>query len=128
MSTYEMIRSAHGIVGVLALVSFWTAGLARKGSPLHKLAGKVFLLTMAAILASALPMAGVILARGIAVAPFLFFLVLITATSCWTSWRAIRALPAMPETSGWSRSGYPSSPVRRSSRRRWCWSISTVRS
>ena len=90
MSTYEMIRSAHGIVGVLALASFWTAGLARKGSPLHKLAGKVFLLALAAILASALPMAGVILARGIAVAPFLFYLVLITATSCWTSWRAIR--------------------------------------
>ena len=90
MSTYEIIRSAHGIVGVLALASFWTAGLARKGSPLHKLAGKVFLLALAAILASALPMAGVILARGIAVAPFLFYLVLITATSCWTSWRAIR--------------------------------------
>ena len=90
MSTYEIIRSAHGIVGVLALASFWTAGIARKGSPLHKLAGKAFLLAMAAILASALPMAGVILARGIAVAPFLFFLILITATSCWTSWRAIR--------------------------------------
>ncbi len=90
MSTYEIIRSAHGIVGVLALASFWTAGIARKGSPLHKLAGKAFLLAMAAILASALPLAGVILARGIEVAWFLFFLILITATSCWTSWRAIR--------------------------------------
>jgi hypothetical protein len=35
-------------------------------------------------------MAFIILARGIKIAPFLFYLILITATACWTSWRAIR--------------------------------------
>ena len=90
MSTYEIIRSTHGLIGVLALATFWIAGLSRKGSPLHKLAGKAYLVTMAAILATTLPMAVIILARGVKVAPFLFYLIVITGTACWISWRAIR--------------------------------------
>ena len=81
MTTYEIIRSTHGLIGVLALATFWIAGLSRKGSPLHKLAGKVYLVTMAAILATTLPMAIIILARGVKVAPFLFYLIVITATA-----------------------------------------------
>ena len=29
----------HAVVGTVALVTFWTAALARKGSPLHKRVG-----------------------------------------------------------------------------------------
>lgn len=90
MTTYEILRSAHGAIGVLALATFWTAGLARKGSPLHKAAGKAYLVSMALILATTVPMVVVIIARGIAIGPFLAYLIVITATAAWTSWRAIR--------------------------------------
>lgn len=90
MTTYEILRSSHAIIGVLALAAFWTAGLARKGGLVHRRAGSVFLLALAAILATTVPMVGFAFARGLAIAPFLAFLVLITATASWTSWRAIR--------------------------------------
>lgn len=90
MSTYEIIRSAHGLIGVLALATFWSAGLARKGSAVHVASGKLYLLTMAAILATAVPMAVLFIARGIAIGPFLAYLIVITGTACWTAWRAIR--------------------------------------
>ena len=90
MTTYEFIRSGHGLVGVLALTTFWTAALARKGGVLHRFAGKVYLATMVAILATALPLATIALARGVQAAPFLLYLVVITATTCWCAWRAIR--------------------------------------
>jgi hypothetical protein len=90
MTTYELIRTAHGAIGVLALATFWTAGLARKGSAVHTASGKIYLLTMAAILATATPMAGMIIARGKAAGPFLAYLIVITGTACWIAWRAIR--------------------------------------
>jgi hypothetical protein len=90
MTTYELIKSAHGAVGILALATFWTAGFARKGSAVHVASGKIYLLTMAVILATAAPMVGMIIARGNAAGPFLAYLIVITGTACWTAWRAIR--------------------------------------
>ena len=46
----------HAGIGALALVSFWTAALARKGSQAHRYAGRVFLLAMLGILITALPL------------------------------------------------------------------------
>jgi len=93
MTAYALLAITHAGCGTLALVTFWIAGMARKGSPLHVRAGKVYLLSMVALLTLALPMSLMIIARGgpgIAIGCFLLYLLVITTTSVWLSWRAIR--------------------------------------
>ena len=91
MSVYSVLAWFHIGLGVLALVTFWGAGLAKKGSSVHKAAGKLFLGSMAGLLAAALPMSFYVLsARGPVTGGFLLYLVLITTTSVWSAWRAIR--------------------------------------
>jgi hypothetical protein len=91
MSTYDLIRVAHIGVGSVALATFWIAGLARKGSAVHKAAGKIYLVTMAAIVATSVPMTLIIARSGRTLtAAFLGYLVVIVATAVWNSWRAIR--------------------------------------
>ncbi|MEZ5501013.1 MAG: hypothetical protein R3E77_16475 [Steroidobacteraceae bacterium] len=90
-NTYDILLSMHGLVGVAALVTYWAAALARKGSPLHIVSGRIYLLAMLGICATAIPMAAIFLARGRTVpGVFLGYLVLITATAMWGGFRAIR--------------------------------------
>jgi uncharacterized membrane protein len=91
MELYSMLVSLHGLAGAIALPTFWLAALARKGSPLHRRSGQIYLLAMIAIMLTAVPMAGYFFARsrpGTAI--FLLYLVLITLSSCWLGWRAIQ--------------------------------------
>lgn len=90
MTTYEIIARMHAIVGVVALASFWTAGLARKGSPIHVQGGRVFLLAMVGLLTLAIPMCVQRIAAGQSSGWFLAYLLLITATASWSAWRSIR--------------------------------------
>ena len=93
MTVYSLLALAHAGFGTIALLTFWTAGMARKGSPVHVLAGKGYLLAMVALLVLALPMSLMIITRGgpgIAIGFFLMYLLVITITSVWLSWRAIR--------------------------------------
>ena len=91
MTAYQILVAAHGTVGVLALMTFWSAAFLRKGSSLHRRVGQGYLLAMVGIVATALPMAAVKVAAGQAViATFLAYLVVITATGVWGAWRAIR--------------------------------------
>lgn len=91
MKTYDIIAACHASIGALALVTFWTAALARKGSPLHRKSGKIYLLAIAAVLATGVPLAvSRLIAGQISGGTFLSFLLVLTATSAWTSWRAIR--------------------------------------
>lgn len=92
MTAYQTLVAVHAGIGVIALASFWSAALLRKGSPLHRRAGQAFLLAMTGIIATGLPMAAYAwLARDRPViAAFLAYLVVITATGVWSSWRAIR--------------------------------------
>lgn len=91
MSIYSILAFIHIALGVLALLTFWTAGLAKKGSPLHRAAGKLYLGAMAGLLLVALPMSVTVFAvRGVVTGSFLLYLVLITSTSVWCAWRAIR--------------------------------------
>ena len=48
---------AHIAAGSIALLTFWIAAIARKGSPMHKRIGKYYLMAMIGIVATALPMA-----------------------------------------------------------------------
>lgn len=91
MDAYRLLIVAHVAAGVVALLTFWTAGLSRKGSPLHRAAGKIYLGAMLAVLASALVITVIFFMRGrTGVAVFLGYLCVITAVGCWTAWRAIR--------------------------------------
>lgn len=91
MTAYQMLVTAHIAAGSIALLTFWTAAIARKGSALHKGVGKVYLIAMLAILASALPMALRFISRGVIdIGIFLLYLVVITGTSIWLARRAIQ--------------------------------------
>ena len=91
MTAYKLLLSAHGLLGVVALVTFWLAGLSKKGSPLHKSAGKIYLLAMVPLLVAALPLAiRILLYKSQTGGIFLLYLLVIVSTSVWNSWRAIR--------------------------------------
>lgn len=91
MSWYSNTALLHAAIGTTALVTFWVAGMTKKGSPIHKAAGKIYLLAMVGILLSAFPMATFILLDDKPViGGFLLYLLVITATGVWNSWRAIR--------------------------------------
>ena len=57
MDAYRILVMAHACLGTVALVSFWTAALSRKGSPRHKSAGRIYVKSMLGIIATALPIA-----------------------------------------------------------------------
>ncbi|MBX3726634.1 MAG: hypothetical protein KF823_12045 [Xanthomonadales bacterium] len=88
---YPHLVGLHGLFGVVALATFWTAALLRKGTPLHRRVGQTYLAAMVGICLTAVPMVWVFVQRGrIGIAVFLAYLVVITATAMWLGWRAIR--------------------------------------
>ena len=91
MTAYKLLVAVHVLVGVVALVTFWTAGLLRKGTPAHRNTGRVYLLAMLGIIVTGAPMAVARWIDGhVVTAAFLGYLVVITATGTWVSWRAVR--------------------------------------
>lgn len=91
MNLYVAFKLIHVALGCVALVSFWTAGMARKGSPLHVGAGKLYLGSMTGLLAATVPMCWLAWFAGHQkMVMFLLYLLVITSTSVWLSWRAIR--------------------------------------
>lgn len=89
-SLYQITFFVHAALGVLALATFWAAGLSRKGSPVHRAAGKVYLLAMTGLLVAAVPLTLRILQQSTVGGVFLLYLLVIVTTSMWTSWRAPR--------------------------------------
>ena len=91
MSTYKMTLFTHVGLGLGALVTFWVAALARKGSAPHKLAGKAYVLAMLGLLVPAVPLsARALLHFSAPFGVFLFYLMLITFTALWQGWFASR--------------------------------------
>ncbi|MGO1073492.1 hypothetical protein [Lysobacter sp. CA199] len=87
---YAVVKYVHIAIGVLALIGFWSAGLAHKGSDLHRRAGQLFLLAMTGIVVTAVAMTLYALRNGnLYTAAFLGYLIVITATGTWVGWRAI---------------------------------------
>ena len=81
----------HVLAGSVALVTFWTSGLSRKGSPIHRYSGRIFLTAMALIVLTGIPLTLLAGARGhIPAALFLAFLLILVSYSCMNAWRAIR--------------------------------------
>jgi hypothetical protein len=90
MTLHTLSYFVHVGLGTLALLTFWTAGLSRKGSPVHRLAGKAYLLAMVGLLAAAVPLTARIASFNPVAGAFLAYLLVITATAMWLSWRAVR--------------------------------------
>ena len=88
---YRSIVLVHVAFGVIALATYWMAGLSRKGSPLHKASGKIYLVSMVGIILTSIVLAGFAFAREMyVIATFLSYLVVITSTSMAVGWLAIR--------------------------------------
>ena len=64
MNTYEVIVVLHVAFGAVALATYWTAGLVKKGTPLHRRVGQVYLLAMLAIVLTGIPLVLQVGARG----------------------------------------------------------------
>lgn len=91
LAAYPGIATVHASVGAVALVAFWTAAFARKGTALHRRIGQTYLMAMAGILLTGSAMAlGKWLQGKPVAAAFLGYLLLITATAVWSTWRAVR--------------------------------------
>lgn len=89
-SLYALTFFTHAGLGTLALITFWIAGLSRKGSPVHRAAGKVYLLAMVGLLVAAVPLAWRVFQQFPVGGAFLYYLLVIVTTSMWTSWRSLR--------------------------------------
>ncbi len=94
MTLVQLLSGAalpHALAGTVALMTFWTAGLARKGSPLHKGAGKVYMAAMVAVVVTAVPLTVSLALKGQwPGATFLAYLVILVSHSCRMAWLAIR--------------------------------------
>lgn len=89
---YGLIVKLHIAAGCVALIAFWTAGIARKArGGLHVKAGAIYLAAMRSILITGLPMALAAFVRGQAAqGAFLSFLVVLVATTVYIAPRAVR--------------------------------------
>lgn len=81
----------HVAAGTVALATFWTAGLMKKGTPLHRRVGQAYLLAMLVIILTGIPLVLQATARGQPVgALFLTYLLVLVGNASWSAWRAIR--------------------------------------
>src|ERR1044071_3063450 len=91
MNIDDGIRFLHVGAGAIALAAFWTAATLRKGSDAHRSVGRTFMLAIAVVALTGIPIALAAFRRGQPVTgAFLLYLALITAGPCWVAWRAIR--------------------------------------
>lgn len=88
---YHAIVAAHGSIGLIALLSYWTAALSKKGSPLHRRAGRWFLLAICGICLTGLPIAAGFFQRGNLIGgAFFSYLLVILFNAAWCGWRAVQ--------------------------------------
>ncbi len=88
---YALVLIAHAAVGVVALAAYWTAGLASKGRPLHRAAGKLFMATMLFILATSLVFVARMVSKdALANAAFFAYLIVISGSALACGWFSLR--------------------------------------
>lgn len=91
MSLHALSLFIHIAAGSLALITFWTAGLMKKGTPVHRRVGQIYLLAMVAVIVTGIPLVLSLIERGQQVgALFLTYLLVLVGNSTWSSWRAVR--------------------------------------
>ena len=90
MSLFEIPKYIHILFGFLALVGFWGAALATKGSTRHRRFGRFYVIVMAILLSVTLIMAiGMVITDQGKRATFNVYITLVAATSVWMAWRSI---------------------------------------
>jgi len=90
MDLFESARLAHIAIGTSVLSSFWGAAVATKGGALHKRCGRVYVFSMAALLASTLLIAAGSVALGNPMrAVFNVYVSLVSVASVWMAWSSI---------------------------------------
>lgn len=88
----RLLAVIHVVGGAVGLLSFWVPAFARKGGPLHRKAGKVYVKGMALVIITGVPLAIATFAEGNWVGgTFLLYLVVITSTALYTGIRALKA-------------------------------------
>jgi hypothetical protein len=91
MTLYALGRILHVSVGVVTLITFWTAALAPKASRGHRRAGRIYLMSLVGVLATAsLMLVDRLRAGDFAIAAFLTFITVFLGTSAWLAWSSIR--------------------------------------
>ena len=91
MELFNLGVLLHSSVGTVALASFWTAALARKGSRVHRTAGKILLLSLIGVMTFAtLQVAARLQTGNLAGALLYLFLISLVATACWLTWFSVR--------------------------------------
>ena len=91
MPGYATFLALHIAAGTVALACFWLAAALRKGSPPHRLAGRIYLLAMVVVIATGVALTLQFALEGrVVTASFLGYLLLLVSTTVWLSWRAIR--------------------------------------
>ena len=100
MLAYQTFASLHAIAGAVALASFWVAALTTKGGRMHRRAGKVHVLSIVSVIATAVPLVLAFLARSTAFGLFLTYLVVLVGTSAWCGWHSVRDKRDWPRYTG----------------------------
>jgi hypothetical protein len=90
MTLFVIPKYTHILFGFLALVGFWGAAIAAKGSTKHRRFGRFYVVVMAILLSVTLIMAvGMVLTDQGKRATFNVYITLVAATSVWMAWRSI---------------------------------------
>ncbi|MFN2316027.1 MAG: hypothetical protein ABR551_10830 [Gemmatimonadales bacterium] len=88
----KLLLLVHVAGGMVGLVSFWVPAVARKGGPLHRRAGRVYVYGMGLVAMTGVPLAISTFAQGDWIGgTFLLYLVVITTTALYTGLRALRS-------------------------------------
>jgi hypothetical protein len=88
----EFTLIAHVVGGTVGLLAFWVPALTRKGGPVHRKAGRVYVKGMALVVITGIPLAAVSYVRGDWVTgTFLGYLVVITGTALHSGMRALKS-------------------------------------
>jgi hypothetical protein len=88
----DVLAAVHVAGGAVSLVFFWIPAFAKKGGPLHRRAGRVYVRAMTAVVATSVPLSLVSFVRGNWVAgTFLLYLFVITSTALYSGTRALKA-------------------------------------
>jgi hypothetical protein len=87
----DALTRAHALAGTVALLAFWCAAFARKGSTLHRMIGRAYLITMIVVVVTIVPLTLSYFAEGQwAGGTFLLYLALLVSQASLVAWRAIR--------------------------------------
>lgn len=88
----DALLVAHVVGGTVGLLSFWVPAFARKGGPLHRKAGRIYVRGMGVVTITGVPLSLVAYTAGNWIGgTFLLYLVVITGTALYTGLRALRS-------------------------------------